>query len=153
MISRDLDANFLVEIAIPKVILGTSSLKGNLYSAIPYSQKLEIVKAGMENSGELSMFDTAGKYGAGLALETLGKCLRKLRVAKNEVIISNKLGWLRKPLITPKPTFEEDVWIDIAYDAYQNISFDRILECFEQGNELLEISDAFWDEMKQMKLI
>lgn len=125
-----------LKIKAPKIILGTSNL-GNLYQALPYQQKLEIVSAGVKENPDLPVFDTAGKYGAGLALESLGKCLKDLGVKKHEVIISNKLGWLRKPLLTEEPTFEQGVWKDIEFDAYQDISYEGILKCFEQGNELL----------------
>ena len=35
---------------------------------------------------------STGKYGAGLSLEVLGKCLSELHIPKDRVIISNKLG-------------------------------------------------------------
>lgn len=120
----------------PKIILGTSNL-GNLYQALSFEQKLAIVETAVKKNPALPVFDTAGKYGAGLALESLGKCLNELGIKQNDVIISNKLGWLRKPLITKEPTFEQGVWKDIAFDAYQDISYNGILKCFEQGNELL----------------
>ena len=53
------------------------------------------------------------------------------------MIISNKLAWVRTELKTPEPTFEPGVWRDLKYDAVQKISYDGIIECFEQGNELL----------------
>lgn len=127
----------------PKIILGTSNL-GNLYQALPYEQKLGIVGAGINQNAAMPIFDTAGKYGAGLALESLGKCLKDLAVKPNDVIISNKLGWLRKPLITEEPTFEQGVWKDIEFDAYQDISYDGILKCFDQGNELLNGYTPQW---------
>lgn len=120
---------------LPPVILGTSGL-GNIYQATPYEAKLAVVKAFVENT-ELPVFDSAGKYGAGLALEVLGKCLRELNVPQDKVIISNKLAWVRTPLTTPEPTFEKGVWVGIDHDAVQKISYDGILECFHQGNELL----------------
>lgn len=128
--------NTQMETILPKVILGTSSL-GNLYQAIPIEQKQEIVAAAIKNAQGTPFFDTAGKYGAGLALESLGKCLKSLNVSPDKVIISNKLGWLRMPLTTQEPTFEQGVWKDLEYDAYQDISYDGILKCFEQGEELL----------------
>jgi len=121
---------------LPKVILGTSSL-GNLYQALTEEQKLAIVSAAISTSESVPVFDTAGKYGAGLALESLGMCLHQLGLKQDEVLISNKLGWLRKPLITAEPTFEQGVWKDLTHDAYQNISYDGIIACFEQGNQLL----------------
>lgn len=124
------------KIALPRVIAGTSLL-GNLYEAYPYEQKKEIIKAYIEATNGTPVFDSAGKYGAGLALETLGKCLRELEIKPDEVNISNKLAWLRTPLNTEEPTFEPGVWKNLQYDAVQNISYQGIIACFEQGNELL----------------
>jgi len=121
---------------IPPVIFGTSSL-GNLYQAVEYSVKLDIVAACVKSAGPVAVFDTAGKYGAGLALESLGKCLSDLDVKPENVVISNKLGWYRIPLSTPEPTFETGIWKDIKHDAVQLISYDGMMKCFEQGNSLL----------------
>ncbi|WP_419802070.1 aldo/keto reductase [Mucilaginibacter sp.] len=121
---------------LPPVIWGTSGL-GNIYQALPYQTKLDIVRNYIENSPGTPVFDSAGKYGAGLALEVLGKCLRELNIDPKQVIISNKLAWYQTELKTPQPTFERDIWKDIDHDAVQKISYDGILECFEQGNRLL----------------
>jgi D-threo-aldose 1-dehydrogenase len=122
--------------SLPKVMLGTSSL-GNLYTELPFETKLQIVKAFIDHSPGQVMFDSAGKYGAGLALETLGKCLAQLNVPPEKVMISNKLGWLRTELKGEEPTFEPGVWKNLQYDAVQKLSYDGILECYEQGNDLL----------------
>ncbi|KQM76999.1 L-fucose dehydrogenase [Pedobacter sp. Leaf216] len=121
---------------LPAVIFGTSSL-GNLYQAIDDEVRLEIVEQCVKSSAPLTVFDTAGKYGAGLALESLGKCLAKLKADPEKVIISNKLGWYRMPLVTPEPTFEPGIWKNIQHDAVQIISYEGIMKCFEQGNSLL----------------
>ncbi len=122
---------------LPPVIYGTSCL-GNLYQATSYENKLAIVKACIDNAPNgIAVFDTAGKYGAGLALEMLGKCLSDLRVDPSKVLISNKLGWFQTALLTPEPTFEKGVWVDIQNDAVQTISYQGIIDCFEQGNSLL----------------
>lgn len=123
-------------IKIPPVIFGTSGL-GNLFVALDDKAKYDIVKECVSLSNRNVVFDSAGKYGAGLALESLGKSLKRLNVDASNVIISNKLGWLRTDLKTAEPTFEPGVWKDLKYDAVQKISYDGILECFEQGNELL----------------
>jgi D-threo-aldose 1-dehydrogenase len=123
-------------IALPPVIFGTSCL-GNLFVALGDREKLDIVRQCVNLSEGKVVFDTAGKYGAGLALETLGKCLRQLAVPPEKVIISNKLGWLRSPLEGNEPTFEPGVWKELEHDAVQKISYQGILECFEQGNALL----------------
>ena len=123
-------------IKIPPIIFGTSAL-GNLYTALSDETKLEIVQQAFEHVPAPVVFDSAGKYGAGLALEKLGECLEKLNIAPENVIISNKLGWKRTPLLTPEPTFEQGVWMDLKNDAVQDISYEGILNCYEQGNELL----------------
>jgi D-threo-aldose 1-dehydrogenase len=121
---------------IPSVIFGTTVL-GNLYETLPYRIKLEIIKQCIINAPGIPVFDTAGKYGAGLALKILGKSLKELNIPKDDVIISNKLGWYQTKLTSIEPTFEKDIWKDLKNDAVQKISYDGIIECFEQGNELL----------------
>ena len=127
--------------ALPKVIFGTSSL-GNLYSAPPFETKLNIVKEIINANPELAVFDSAGKYGAGLALESLAECLSELKIPKDKVLISNKLAWKRVPLTSDEPTFEPGAWVDLKNDAIQDISYQGIIDCYEQGNELLGEYDA-----------
>lgn len=121
---------------LPQIIFGTSGL-GNLYIALEQNVKQAIVSECLKHSSTPAVFDSAGKYGAGLALESLGQCLQHLRVNPDDVLISNKLGWLRTELKTEEPTFEPGVWKDLRHDAVQKVSYDGILECFEQGNRLL----------------
>jgi D-threo-aldose 1-dehydrogenase len=120
---------------IPRIIFGTSAL-GNLYRALGNQAKFNIVHECFKNVKH-PVFDSAGKYGAGLSLEILGKCLHQLKINPEDVIISNKLGWIRTELKTPEPTFEKGVWFDLKHDAIQKISYSGIVACFEQGNELL----------------
>jgi len=121
---------------IPPVIFGTSAL-GNLFVELPNDSKQQIVAECIRNVDGAVVFDSAGKYGAGLALEVLGQSLEKMGVAHQRVIISNKLGWFRTPLTTAEPTFEPGAWIGLKNDAEQRISYDGIMECWEQGNKLL----------------
>ena len=123
-------------VSLPPVIFGTSAL-GNLYTALSDDTKTAILKESLLYVPKPVVFDSAGKYGAGLALEKLGKILKELNIQPEDVVISNKLGWLRTPLLTPAPTFEKGVWMNIKNDAQQNISYEGIIECWEQGNELL----------------
>ena len=81
--------------------------------------------------------DSAGKYGAGLALEVISRELSHLGIAPADVIISNKLAWRRKPLVTPEPTFEPGVWVGLRHDAVQDISYDGIKRCHEDGCRML----------------
>jgi D-threo-aldose 1-dehydrogenase len=126
---------------LPQVIFGTSGL-GNLFVALAEEEKMKIVSECLRLSGGKVVFDSAGKYGAGLALETLGRCLKQLRAQPENVIISNKLGWLRTDLKTDEPTFEPGVWKNLKHDAVQRISYEGIIACFKQGNEFLNGYDA-----------
>ncbi|MEZ5107058.1 MAG: aldo/keto reductase [Draconibacterium sp.] len=123
-------------IPVPKIIYGTSYL-GNLYKELSEDEKLALMSEWFNVSEGLVAIDSAGKYGAGLALETIGNGLEKLGIATEQVIISNKLGWYRVPLKTQEPTFEPGAWVNLKYDAVQKISYDGILQCWEQGCELL----------------
>jgi len=121
---------------VPPVIFGTSAL-GNLYRALTYEEKRRIAEQWFENVAPPVVLDSAGKYGAGLALETLGRLLEDLSIPPGDVVISNKLGWKRVPLEGSEPTFERGAWVGIEHDAVQAISYRGIRECWEQGCELL----------------
>ncbi len=121
---------------IPPIVYGTSFL-GNLYRDIAWENKLKIMRQWFEASDTTVVIDTAGKYGAGLALEVIGKGLMELGISPDKIMISNKLGWYRIPLKTKEPTFEPGAWANLQFDAIQKISGDSILECWEQGNKLL----------------
>ena len=41
------------------------------------------------------------------------------------------------PLTTPEPTFEKGVWMGLKNDSMQDISYEGILRCYEEGNALL----------------
>ncbi len=123
-------------LTVPPIVFGTSCL-GHLFQAIPYDSKLAIAAEWFKYVQPPVVLDTAGKYGAGLALEMIGKTLSELGIAPEDVIISNKLGWKRIPLIGKKSTFEPGLWFDIDHDAEPCISYDGILECWEQGCNLL----------------
>jgi len=124
---------------VPPVVFGTSCL-GNLYQVVPEATKQAIVDEMVRHCPSPVWLDTAGKYGAGLALETIGRCLRTREVAASNVAVSNKLGWYRVPLRGPEPTFERGVWAGIQHDAESRISYAGILECYAQGRDLLGTS-------------
>lgn len=123
-------------ISVPPIIFGTSYL-GNLYRALSDAEKLELMKGWFRSVEKPVVIDTAGKYGAGLALEVIGKGLGELGIPREDVMISNKLGWYRVPLSGKEPTFETGVWADLEYDCEQRFSAEGIIQCFEQGNALL----------------
>ena len=123
-------------LSVPPIIFGTSYL-GNLYTALSYTEKLALMRRWFECTEKPVVIDTAGKYGAGLALEVIGQGLRELGIAPEDIIISNKLGWYRIPLEGDEPTFEPGAWIGLEHDAVQTFSYDGIIKCHLQGNELL----------------
>ena len=120
---------------LPPIIFGTSCL-GNLYRELPWETKLGIAREWF-NALSVPAIDSAGKYGAGLALECIGKALRELGKKPGDLFISNKLGWRRVPLTGPEPTFEPGAWANLEYDAVQDISYDGILRCYREGLELI----------------
>ncbi|OPZ25971.1 MAG: Pyridoxal 4-dehydrogenase [Lentisphaerae bacterium ADurb.BinA184] len=121
---------------VPPILFGTSCL-GNLYEALAPEVKLEILRQWFACVEPAVVADSAGKYGAGLALEVIGDGLRRLGIPPADILISNKLGWKRVPLRGPEPTFEPGVWAGLRHDAEQRIGYDGILECWHQGCELL----------------
>jgi D-threo-aldose 1-dehydrogenase len=121
---------------VPPIVFGTSAL-GNLYAAHPEERKLAVLREMFREARGPVVLDSAGKYGAGLALETIGQGLRTLGVRPDQVLLSNKLGWLRIPLRGPEPTFEPGVWFGLDHDAEQAVGYEGILRCWEQGCALL----------------
>lgn len=122
--------------ASPCIIYGTSSL-GNLYREMAPDEKTALMREWFRVENGTVMIDSAGKYGAGLALEVIGRGLESLGVRPDQVTISNKLGWYRIPLKGAAPAFEPGVWANLPFDAVQKISYSGILECWEQGCRLL----------------
>ena len=120
----------------PRVVYGTSYL-GNLYKALSYKEKLALIARWFECTDTPVVIDSAGKYGAGLALEIIGKGLTELGISPDDILISNKLGWFRVALTTDEPTFEPGAWADLAYDCVQTFGYDEIIKCFDQVNQLL----------------
>src|SRR3972149_1807756 len=120
---------------LPPIVFGTSAL-GNLYRSIADVAKLEITSAWFDHVAPPVVIDTAGKYGAGLALEGLGRNLAKLEIPPGDVVISSKLGWKRAPPPTPEPTFEPGVWMNLEHDAVQRIGYAGIRECWEESCRL-----------------
>ena len=124
-------------ICVPRIVFGTSAM-GNLYQRLAYKQKLAIAAEWFKHVEQPVAIDSAGKYGAGLALEMIARTLTDLGIEPDGVVISNKLAWKRVPLEGSEPTFEPGVWHGIGHDAEQHISYKGILDCWQQGCELLD---------------
>jgi len=124
-------------LSISPIVFGTGSL-GNLFQVMSEETEREIVSQWFEQTNGTIAIDSAGKYGAGLALERIGRQLKRLGKTADDIVISNKLGWRRTPLTGPDPSFEVGVWLGLEHDAVQDISYDGILRCYEEGLELLD---------------
>lgn len=121
---------------VPPLFFGATSL-GNLFREVEDEEKAAIVAAWASSGLTPFVVDSAGKYGAGLSLEVIGRELDRLQIPADQAIISNKLGWRRVPLEGPEPTFEPGAWFGLKHDAIQDISYEGILRCWREGNELL----------------
>lgn len=120
------------------IIFGTSCL-GNLYKEVPFEDKVEIA-AQWFKAYPHPVIDSAGKYGAGLSLECIGRALKALGKTSDDIDISVKLGWRRSRRLAlgEEPTFEPGAWKGLEWDAVQDISHDGILRCFEEAKTLLD---------------
>ena len=123
-------------VQVPTLSFGATSL-GNLFREVPADDKAAIVASWFEAKLPKVLIDSAGKYGAGMSLEVIGQQLSRLGISPNDVLISNKLAWRRTPLQGPEPTFEPGAWFGLSHDAVQDISYDGILRCWEDGESLL----------------
>ncbi len=123
-------------LTVPRVVFGATAL-GNLFVAMRDEDKARLVREWFKCMPKPIAIDSAGKYGAGLSLEVIERELTAIGVDPGDVIISNKLAWRRIPLTGPEPLFEPGVWIDIDHDAVQDISYDGILRCHEDGCRML----------------
>ncbi len=121
---------------VPPIVFGTSVL-GNAFHTIPDQTKSAIISEWFRHVSPPVFIDTAGKYGAGMALEVIGRALDRLEISPQEVIINNKLAWKRVPLKEGEPNFEPGVWMNLQHDAELRIGYDGILECWEEGCRLL----------------
>ena len=119
------------------IIFGTSCL-GNLYKVVPFETKVAIA-AEWFKAFDRPVIDSAGKYGAGLSLDCIGRALRELGKQPGDLAISVKLGWRRSRRLAAgeEPTFEPGAWAGLEWDAVQDISYDGILRCFAEAKELL----------------
>ncbi len=120
------------------IIFGTSCL-GNLYKEVPFEDKVAIAAEWFKAYSH-PVIDSAGKYGAGLSLECIGRALKALGKTSDDIDIGVKLGWRRSRRLSPgeEPTFEPGAWKGLEWDAVQDISHDGILRCFGEAKMLLD---------------
>jgi D-threo-aldose 1-dehydrogenase len=121
---------------VPPIVFGSTAL-GNRFQALPEQTKIRLCCEWFRHVAPPVFIDTAGKYGAGMALEVIGRALNRLDIPQNDVVINNRLAWKRMPLRTSEPGFEPGVWVNVEHDAQRCISYDGILACWEEGCRLL----------------
>ena len=121
---------------VPPVVFGSTCL-GNLFVAMSDDDKAQLMREWFAKMPKPVAIDSAGKYGAGMALEVIGRELSAMGIDQDDVVLSNKLAWRRVPLTDAQPTFEPGVWVDLKHDAVQDISYDGILRCHEDGCRML----------------
>ncbi len=124
-------------IELPQLTFGTSFL-GNLYREIAREEKSAIIQEWLAQLTGNILVDTAGKYGAGLSLEILGEEIELLENEGDRIYISNKLGWRRCSAANRALSFEPEVWVNLKHDATQDISYQGMYRCWEEGCELLK---------------
>jgi D-threo-aldose 1-dehydrogenase len=73
-------------LAIPPIVFGTAAL-GNVPQVIPEQRKLEICGEWFQHVEPPVFIDAAYEHGDGLALEVLGRMLRRLDVGGDEVVV------------------------------------------------------------------
>src|SRR3954447_17535920 len=73
-------------LTVPPIIFGTAAL-GNVPQTIPEKRKFEICGEWFQHVSPPVILDAAYKHGDGLALEVLGRMLRRLGVEGDEVVV------------------------------------------------------------------
>ena len=88
--------------------------------------------------------DSAGKYGAGLSLECIGRALKALGKTGGDIDISVKLGWRRSRRLAPgeEPTFEPGAWKGLEWDAVQRDD--------QEGVESVGIGAKDWHVIREL---
>src|SRR5262249_2929029 len=71
---------------LPPIVFGTAAL-ANLLQVIPEQRKLEICVAWFQKVAPPVFVDVAYRDGEGVALEVLGRMLRRLDVAGEEIVV------------------------------------------------------------------
>jgi D-threo-aldose 1-dehydrogenase len=107
---------------VPPIVFGTAVL-GNASRVVSDQTKPAICGEWFRGVEPPVFIDAAYRHGNGTAIEVLGRVLRRLGVASDEVVISLELDWGQSPTAAGKP------------------KYGRILECWEKSCRML--GDAY----------
>jgi D-threo-aldose 1-dehydrogenase len=127
---------------VPPIVFGSGAL-GDRCRTIPDQTKREICVEWFRHVEPPIVIDTAGRHGAGLALETIGRALERLEIGRDELIIINRLGWTgghptfetTAPQPDPLPRGEGNP--RTRSEAVQRIGYDGMMRCWEECCRLL----------------
>lgn len=115
--------------------LGCASL-GNLYQAISDSEARATVDAAWDAG--VRVFDTAPYYGLGLSERRLGDALRER--ARDDYILSTKVGRLLHPDTAPLPTVRHGFVNPLSFDVRYDYSYDGIMRSYETSLQRLGLA-------------
>ena len=131
-------------LAVPPVVCGTASL-ANVRRVVTDQAKLAICGEWFKGIEPPVLIEVAYDVGEGLALQVLGRMLRRLEVASDEVVILLTLGG------------------DSMAVAAQSASSDRLVDCWEKSCQFLgseyrpkliavtDGDDSSWQAANQLK--
>jgi D-threo-aldose 1-dehydrogenase len=105
-------------LAIPPIVFGTAAL-GNANRVIPELTKLAICGEWFRGVAPPVFIDAAYRHGNGMALEQLGRVLRRLDIASEEIVIGLELDGEQSPSDAGQP------------------KYDRLMECWVKSRRLL----------------
>ena len=116
--------------AVPAVGFGTGSLIGS-FEGDSEEVALETVREGLRRGHRF--FDTAPYYGYGRAERAVGRALAEEGVAREEVVLSTKVG---RRLVEPAPG-RRGFYAHVSGDVVRDYSYDGTLAVFEGSLERL----------------
>ncbi|MEO7403980.1 MAG: aldo/keto reductase [Burkholderiales bacterium] len=110
-------------LSVPPIAFGTAAL-GNVSCVVPDQTKLAICGEWFRGVEPPVLIDVAYGYGNGMALEVLGRALRRLDIASAEIVICLNLGCSSSRDVAERPNYAQinECWAKscrLLGDAYQ----------------------------------
>ena len=122
-------------VEVTELGLGTAPL-GELFDMIEENEAQGLLRAAWD--GEVRYFDTSPWYGRGQAEHRVGRAL--YREARDEFVISSKIGRLLRRPLKPGP-FAQGEWLGgLKFDTVFDYSYDGVMRSFEDSLQRLGIN-------------
>lgn len=116
---------------------GAASM-GNLYHSVTDAEARDTLCASVELG--LNLYDTSPRYGAGLSERRVGDALRPL--AKNDYVISTKVGRLLKPDVHANINeLRHGFMTPMSFEAHYDYSYSGIMRSFEDSQQRLGLAE------------